>query len=300
MDVMVKELTFLQEKHELSFVELNLDYNEQSLIDTLTLKPNVVDRKVSWGEFLATPVQTRNVTIDGVSGVGKTSIGRRITYPFEKINKYIQSIAMNNSPSPAMGFFCSGVELMYEKQGCVWDRDPFNNLLWHNIWLSFAQAIRTDTVSLKSCKKYEYIIPKTLIELLYVSKTIIIIDTNEEAASKRLESRALGSDKFRSTWPFYIKFRNYFYTSLCNQYPEHFYLIDLNKDFYRDQTTMQDWIIARIPEMMQCMVVESKFKFVCVPVSFPSLDKENERCRTIQIPLLTEQPKVTVNKLTSL
>ncbi len=189
--------------------------------------------------------------IDGVSATGKSSVFENIV----KTNKTLYLASHNTNNACALGYFFTSLEQMLKnhKESTIYDRTPFNNYTWMSIWSVLSRIvmdyrnnrsnsrnsnISTDeileaasefVVRCNNLSDYLNAMSTELEEFMYSqTNNIIIVDSNEDAARKRLQNRGEGSDVQRSKWADYIKLQNLFYYHMATKYPQHFILVDLN------------------------------------------------------------------------
>lgn len=253
------------------------------------------------------PVYFRAVCVDGLSGVGKSSLSKileRHSIVMKKPCKENYYPARNSHPASAIGYVHDFIKTMKTDadlgDGVVYDRLPINNIIWDRIWMMFGalERSRTDdydnndpsssetdsdeedldgssssnTINedfLKSDEKFHRIFKYTKFldedaMKMYgaCSKNILVIDTDTGRARNRLAARNDGTDRDRSTWPYYIEVQNYAYRMLHKRWPERFYLVDLVQ-FDGDQDKMQDFLVQWVLKAFSFIKIspDSPFKF---------------------------------------
>ena len=77
-----------------------------------------------------------------------------------------------------------------------------------------------------------------------IAKTILLVDSNEEAAKQRLIHRNKSQDMQRSSWMHYIRVQNFAYMYLATKFPEDYCIIDLN--YLNGNQTLMQKIIRHI------------------------------------------------------
>lgn len=213
--------------------------------------------------FLANEtVKTRNVCIDGLSAVGKSSIGNLLK-PSTKINM----VGQNMHPSAAFGYFMYTLREMKMNQNNMWDRLPFNNYMWTGIWKVLSNCKITGSFNPSECVEYfKEIHPLAMEWLSSLAKNVIIVDSNEQLAALRLRSRNTGSDYERSFWPYYISVQNQFYKMLKEKYNTYYCLVDL-ADYGGNQTLMQQAVRVICNELFDDMNVADDDCLVFKPIN---------------------------------
>lgn len=188
--------------------------------------------------------------IDGLCATGKTSSLRNLV----KTNNNICSVGQNLHVSSSLGYFFTSLEMMYGKPNEIYDRTPYNNIYpWFQIWMALAKEYvdrrenkwLAPTVGQLHGLLTQAIHPKTLQFLTSTVKCILLVDSNERLAIKRLQNRNSGSDYERSSWKSYIRLQNLFYYHMAITYPENFILIDLN---------MFDCNLSRVQAIIQMIL----------------------------------------------
>lgn len=157
--------------------------------------------------------------IDGTCATGKSSFGTP-----HKASRLIRLPHRNSHLGSSLGFTWSAIHAMQTVGGeyALWDRTPFNNLTWYQIWLCLCDPDHHtwQQASARLQNLYEF--------YGAMSANVIVIDSNVKRSLERLRHRNQGSDAQRSTWNAYIEIQNFFYQDMCRLVPRYFCLIDLD------------------------------------------------------------------------
>lgn len=192
--------------------------------------------------------------IDGTCATGKSSSVGRIF----KTNKKLNLFGINTHPYSAIGYFYSSLKLLSDKShlGIVGDRTPYNNLFpWISIWMMIATMNKEtykktknsysleftneefdailnvfDDYLLNRFKNFMELWPDNVLNnFINVSKTILVVDSDELIVKTRLANRNTDSDLERSNWQFYITLQNFAYAYMALKFPHNFLIIDINR-----------------------------------------------------------------------
>ncbi|AAN04408.1 Orf115 [Heliothis zea nudivirus] len=253
---------------------LNPDYeNEQDRLYK-AYQTRVVDvaqlddfNRVYLDSLKKSAVTTKSICIDGMSAVGKSSIATRLDGKMLKPGSGSRLISRNSHPSSCMAYVFNFIKAMIEadKGGSVtlFDRLPFNTLMWNKIWLMLGRAEREGTIDEKHMFKYTDYLDSDVIEsMAMLSFNIILVDSDFKRAAQRLRAREEGCDVERSQWWHYMPIQYFAYVALHARWPHLFYLIDL-ESFKGDQSAMQDYVVSLI-KRIDCFASEghdSIYKF---------------------------------------
>ena len=266
--------------------------------------------------------------MDGVSACGKSSTFQNI----QKTNSRINCIGQNTHPGAHMGYLMTSIKMMtYSKPNIIWDRTPYNNTLWFSIWEIISHIKHNNEAYNK--ENYTNIYCESLIfdknqkkllgnhvltdtQLLYWkicmmetridtyswlsanAKTVLLVDSNEINATKRLRTRNKCHDIERSGWIHYIRAQNFAYMYLATNFPDDYCIIDLNY-LNGNQTLMQKIVrhIMHTYEIKKANPLPFKpLKCATVKPILSPMAQEFERTRNYQQLKFTKNMKYLAQK----
>lgn len=225
---------------------------------------------IFFAKFDTTPVDVPIWSIDGTCATGKSS---SLSNMF-KTNTHLNIFGINTHPYSSIGYYYSSLKMLSEKarvSNIVADRTPYNNLYpWISIWQmialiekekytksrnSYTTEFNTEEYNLIPNIFNDYLLNKfrdfldiypdyVYTEFVSTTKTILVVDSNENKVKARLASRNENSDLERSKWMCYITLQNFAYAYMALKFPENFIIIDLNR--YDGQITSVQNVINEI------------------------------------------------------
>lgn len=180
-------------------------------------------------DFFMNKTQDIAVSINGTACVGKTNLLQELqneiidrydsTCRIEKIGKYGGFRGKDNNQILALAYQAVIINRTNRNCSNVFDRDPFNNLIWRCI-LGFVktyddlQQLEDEIVSMLLQS-----ISKNLIKTMQQYPVIILIDNDIKANRERMFKRATGGDCKRCFITSYVSAQNLFYcffAYMCN------------------------------------------------------------------------------------